>query len=373
MATLKASVLVRAYNQESYIAQALQSALMQRTLFDFEIVIGENASTDGTAAIVRQFQEAHPDRIRAMFRTRNIGPAANFRETFQSCRAPFVAYLDGDDYWTSPDKLQKQVDFLERRPDCGICFTNAYVWTPEQGQTTELMCANPDDRTEFGLDDLAAENFMPMCAVLVRRALVDDWPPWFDELSATDDWVLSLHIARHTGIGFLPEAAVVYRCLPGGVWSGSAPAAKCQHQMQVWDRMADIVGPRHGAIAIARAKANAARIWQANEWFKEQAGNYREELERTQKAYKECRAWMEELERAKRWLEAQVVHYQNEAEGLRNEAKGLRSEAEVLHVRLRCIENSRAWRLACVAREGFNRLWRRPIRLMRAALSSPPK
>jgi hypothetical protein len=319
--TPQVSVLVRTRNHEKYIEQALRSALMQRTTFEFEIVVGENASTDGTAAVVRRVQEEHPGRIRATFRPENIGLHRNFIETYRDCRAPYIAYLDGDDYWLTPDKLQKQIDFLERRPECSLCFTNAYIWTPDGGQTTELMFDDADGRTEFAVEDLVVRNFLPMCAIVARNGLIDEFPSWFAEIVSADDWVVNLLMCRRGGIGYLPGVAAVYRRHPGGAWSGASAQARCDVFLKIYDRMPELLGPQPHALALARALAESIRLWQANQWlqeqtawFKQQADNYRGELERTLPLSEERQAWVAELERAREWLTGQVENYRAEAE-----------------------------------------------------------
>ena len=108
----KVSVLVLAYNQERYIAQAIQSALDQQTEFAIEIVIGEDCSTDRTRDILKRLAEDNPDLIRLLLREKNLGGTENFYDTLRQCRGEYVAMLEGDDYWTNPQKLQMQADAL---------------------------------------------------------------------------------------------------------------------------------------------------------------------------------------------------------------------------------------------------------------------
>src|SRR5580700_3234664 len=109
---MKLSVAMITYNQERYIGQAIESVLAQRVNFDYEIVIGEDCSTDGTREIVRDFGRRYPNRIVPLVRDQNLGGPKNLISTLASCRGQYVALLEGDDHWTSADKLQKQVDYL---------------------------------------------------------------------------------------------------------------------------------------------------------------------------------------------------------------------------------------------------------------------
>src|SRR5580704_17934239 len=124
---MKLSVATITYNHEQFIGQAIESVLAQKVNFDYEVVIGEDCSTDGTRAVILDFQRRYPDRIVASFRERNIGAMRNAEATFAACRGEYVALLEADDYWTCEVKLQKQVDFMDAHPDCAICCSRAQV------------------------------------------------------------------------------------------------------------------------------------------------------------------------------------------------------------------------------------------------------
>src|SRR6478752_3440632 len=115
--TPKVSVCIPTYNHEAYIAQAVESVLEQRTNFGVEVLIGEDCSTDRTRQIICELAARHPDKIRLRLAEKNQGAGRNFADLFEHCRGEYVVILEGDDYWTSPNKLQIQVDTLDARPD----------------------------------------------------------------------------------------------------------------------------------------------------------------------------------------------------------------------------------------------------------------
>ena len=121
------SVKMITYNHAPYIAQAIEGVLQQKTNFPFELVIGEDCSTDGTREIVFEYQEKYPDIIRVITSDKNVGMKKNGYRTTKACRGKYVAFCEGDDYWHHPDKLQKQVDYLESHPECGMVFTDFNV------------------------------------------------------------------------------------------------------------------------------------------------------------------------------------------------------------------------------------------------------
>jgi len=127
------SVLMQTYNHEAYLAQALESVLMQQTNFDYEIVIVEDCSTDSTAAVLKEYCERYPEVMRPIFHESNLGACASEAEARFACKGEYVAVLEGDDYWTDPLKLQMQVDFLKAHPEYSAT-THRIAVVDENGQ-----------------------------------------------------------------------------------------------------------------------------------------------------------------------------------------------------------------------------------------------
>jgi glycosyltransferase involved in cell wall biosynthesis len=220
------SVLMIAYNVAPYIAQALDSVLMQEVDFDYEIVVGEDCSTDRTRAIVQDYAARHPGRIRPLLRERNLGMNLNFMETLLALRGEYVALLDADDYWTSATKLQRQVDFLRSHPDCSICFHNALVVYEDGSRPSHPfhmkepahLISHHIPKPISTVDDLAGGNFMQTCSVVFRAGLYGTLPPWYLEMP-TFDWPLHLLNAEHGHVAYLDEVMGVYRVHHGSFWS----------------------------------------------------------------------------------------------------------------------------------------------------------
>ena len=118
---MKLSVFVVTYNQEQYIRQCLDSIVMQQTNFDYEVIIGEDCSTDSTPQICDEYAEHFPF-IKVYHHPENLGLVKNWEFVLNRCQGEYVAMIEGDDYWTNPKKLQTQVDYLEAHPNCQICF-----------------------------------------------------------------------------------------------------------------------------------------------------------------------------------------------------------------------------------------------------------
>ena len=133
MDKIKLSVIFITYNHEKYVEKALRSVCEQETDFTFEVVVGEDCSTDSTREILKRVADEYPDKVRLLFREKNFGrPTLNVYNTTMECRGEYLAYLEGDDYWTDKNKLQKQVAFLEEHPEYIAC-THDCVMVDEKG------------------------------------------------------------------------------------------------------------------------------------------------------------------------------------------------------------------------------------------------
>lgn len=130
---IKLSVIFITYNHEKYVEKALRSVCEQETDFTYEVVVGEDCSTDSTREILKKVASEYPDKVRLLFREKNFGrPTLNVYNTTMECRGEYLAYLEGDDYWTDKNKLKKQVTFLEEHPEYIAC-THDCVMIDENG------------------------------------------------------------------------------------------------------------------------------------------------------------------------------------------------------------------------------------------------
>jgi glycosyltransferase involved in cell wall biosynthesis len=223
---LKVSVLIITYNVGEFVAAALDSVLMQEVNFNYEIVIGEDCSTDSTRRIVVEYAKRHPAKIRLLLREHNLGMNANFVQTLQACRGKYIALLDGDDYWTSRSKLQKQVDFLDSHSDCSICFHNVTVVYEDSSVEPHPFHMREPTRHHSTfipkpistLEDLVPGNFIQTGSVLYRAGLFAEIPEWFCDLP-TYDWPLHVFNATYGKLGYLDEILGAYRVHRRGIWS----------------------------------------------------------------------------------------------------------------------------------------------------------
>ncbi|WP_051208666.1 glycosyltransferase family 2 protein [Butyrivibrio sp. WCD3002] len=119
---IKVSVIIATYNHEKYIAHTLESVVLQKTDFAFEVIVGEDCSSDNTAKIVLEYAEKYPDIIVPLIREKNMGMSGNTSDLLRHAKGEYIAMIEGDDYWIDENKLQKQVDFLDAHKDYAACF-----------------------------------------------------------------------------------------------------------------------------------------------------------------------------------------------------------------------------------------------------------
>ena len=140
------------YNQEKYISQALDSFLMQKTNFPFEIVVHDDASTDKTIEIIKEYEKKFPDIVKPIYETENqYSKKDNSLDLIilSHLKGKYTAYCEGDDFWTNKNKLQKQVDFLEQNPDYGFCCTDVDIYYEDKKKYQHAITKSKKNHLDF--------------------------------------------------------------------------------------------------------------------------------------------------------------------------------------------------------------------------------
>jgi len=237
----KVSVLMITYNHEKFISQAIESVLMQETNFPFELVIGEDCSTDGTAEVVREYCRKRPDIVRAQIREQNVGSKQNSRQLRTAARASYIALLEGDDYWTNPRKLQMQADALDGHPETTLCGHRTLMHY-ETGEKPDKVIATIPAGV-YHLEDLLPWCFLHTSSVMFRR-VIEGPPEWSHPLVA-GDLPLFVELAKHGDIRFLDECMSVYRVHGGGIWSGLAIEKQAAQLRALYEKYEEHLDPKY--------------------------------------------------------------------------------------------------------------------------------
>lgn len=221
------SVCIPTYQHVKYIAQCLDSVLRQKTGFPFEIIIGEDDSTDGTRQLCHQYAAQHPDKIRLFLRKEEEKISINGKKTgryniiqnFKEAKGKYIAMLDGDDYWCDDYKLQKQVEFLEAHPDYAICFHPTYKNRNGVEENFIGPFKNWKAQRSLTITDLAeGEFFILTCSCMFRNGMYASLPDWFWQIPFID-YALHVWNAQFGKVGFLPDRMAFYRMHDESMWS----------------------------------------------------------------------------------------------------------------------------------------------------------
>lgn len=208
------TVLTMTRNHKNYIMDCMESVRAQRTDFPIEHIIVDDASDDGTQDIVDNYAAAHPH-VRPLYMPWRSSGGTNIRSLFTACKSRYAALCDGDDYFTEPTKLQKQVDFLTRNQDCALCFHP--VLALYEGNThPSFIYPAPQMmprglRDKYYLADLLKGNLIQTNSVVYRWRFRDGLPDWFRSDLCPSDWYWHLLHAETGKLGFIPEIMAVYR------------------------------------------------------------------------------------------------------------------------------------------------------------------
>jgi glycosyltransferase involved in cell wall biosynthesis len=197
------------YNHENFIAHAIESVLMQKTTFNYKLMIGEDCSTDRTAEIVKQYTNDYPNKITSFINKKNLGIKKNAEQVFKACTAKYLALFEGDDYWTDPLKLQKQVDLLEANSDYSLSFHNALILWDDKSKPPKYFCSK-DQKETSNIDDVIEKWFIPSISMVFRKDLIFPLPEWYSEVY-NGDWALHMLLADKGKIGYIDEVMGVYR------------------------------------------------------------------------------------------------------------------------------------------------------------------
>ena len=231
------NVCMLTFNHEKYIQEAIEGVLMQKCNFDYALVIGEDCSTDKTKQICQEYASKYSG-INLLTSETNLGMVPNFIRTLHACTGRYISLCEGDDYWTDPYKLQKQVDFLEANEDFAITFCNVLVKYEDsdnknhKGYQKEKMPSNnpiqtfpvPNETTD--IYDIAKGNYIHTPGVVFRNILRDVSLPRYMSTVPIGDWPLYMFISQYGKIRYFNEIMAVYRVHNNGVFSSSSEVKK---------------------------------------------------------------------------------------------------------------------------------------------------
>lgn len=255
---LKLQVVVPTYNHAPFLAETFDSILAQQTRHSYQILVHDDASTDGTRDIIQDYAKRHPDKFELILQEEN-----QFQKGYRIAtlvwphyKAKYIAYLDGDDYWTDPTKLERQIDFMDQNPRCMISQTRSEFFDSETGETIEHFPPEDKRRRRLHFEDLAQGNFLLSSAVMHRRRALPKLPSDFGEIGFGDYAKFAL-IARKGWIGLIDAEMTRYRIHKKNMWFGKPFEERLKKTQAVQAYVARYAPRPFGEMWIAHSKGEA--------------------------------------------------------------------------------------------------------------------
>lgn len=202
------SVCLITYNHVKYVREAIDGILNQKINFSWELIIADDYSTDGTREIIMEYKNKYPDFIEIIFQEKNVGPAKNWIDLVTYPQSKYIAYLEGDDFWSDPYKLQKQVDFLENNPEFVLCFHNAKVIF-EEDTAKPYYFNNADQKAVLHFEDLSGNWQIASASMVYKRDLLI-LPDWFPQIH-NGDLAMQFLLIGHGPFKYIDNVMSVYR------------------------------------------------------------------------------------------------------------------------------------------------------------------
>lgn len=217
------SVVCITYNHEHYIKDAIEGFLIQETRFPFEIIIHDDASTDATAELVREYAEKYPNIIRPILQKENQYSQGKkvLSIALAEAKGEYVALCEGDDYWTNENKLQKQVNFMVANPECSWCFHSAKCIHMDRAEIQTVMKPRLFFKSnKFTIKHviLRGGGFYTTASAMFRSHAIKDLPDFYFS-APIGDWPLALIATSKGAVGYIDEIMSVYRMHVPGSWS----------------------------------------------------------------------------------------------------------------------------------------------------------
>ena len=274
------SVAITAFNSANWLPRALDSVLAQRTDFPIEIVIGDDCSPDTTVEVARSYQKRHPDVIRILERNKNVGIQRNYYETFEACRGKFIAWLDGDDYWTDSEKLAIQVDAMESDPSINLCGHYIRVVSSDGEVKQDRSPSTPAGR--YGLEQMLHSCFIPSLSAMFRNGIHRQLPAWYFDLAPVTEWPIWVLAALSGDIVLLDRVMADYMHTPGSAASSKGYLFRDTMEAKFYEQIESILPSKWHRLV----RAEKGKRYEAMAYFLRKQGDFIASREAALKAFR---------------------------------------------------------------------------------------
>lgn len=254
------SICTAVYNHEPFLRECFEGFIMQKTNFAFEVLVHDDASTDGSTNIIREYTAKYPHIFKPIYQQENQyskGVKVSLKYQYSRAQGKYIALCEGDDYWTDPLKLQKQVDFLEANPEYVLCGHNITAYNE---RTASFEPFNTGIDGTYELTDLISKGVFcsTLSVVFKRDALVLER---YNSYRKVIDITLAYHLLSQ-GKGYcMNEEMAVYRIHDGGIWSGSNDDARIVTNIEIRTAIYDAEKSDEAATFLEAFLYNLGRLW----------------------------------------------------------------------------------------------------------------
>ncbi len=226
------SIIVITYNQEQYIKQTIESIINQKTEYKYELLIGDDCSKDSTREILNDYAQKYPDIIKPIYNEKNLGAVGNYFNVLKHCSGKYIMECGGDDWWF-PEKLVKQISYMESNPNTGMCYGKAKCYD-ENGNSLNYEVGNSIN----SLEELLSINQIPACSVCFRKELADkyiiDISPE-NKMWRMEDYPMWIWMMKNSNIHFIDDYLAAYRIITDSVSRSSNIEKQISFEENTWE------------------------------------------------------------------------------------------------------------------------------------------
>jgi glycosyltransferase involved in cell wall biosynthesis len=246
---VRVSIMMITYNHEKYIRKALDSVVAQRTNFAFEAIVGDDYSTDGTRDIIREYARKYPKIIKPVFRDRNLGASKNVVSVLRKCKAEYVAYLEGDDFWIDEYKLQKQVDYLDSHKESAGVMTGVSVvdrYDSPMVTGPKLLDHELCTPLEYVKTMYPYNQFKFIGSLMTRNLWLDgQYEKYFLQTEIVTDQIIGAIVVQNGKLGYLDDITAAYRWVPshGNNYSSMPRIPMCHDRIKSFETVITMYPP----------------------------------------------------------------------------------------------------------------------------------
>lgn len=230
---MKINIILITYNHSAYIKQTLEGVIMQKTSNEVEVIVADDASTDDTLDIIKEYASKSSFKYTYLLSDTNLGFNQNYKRAFEACNGDYIAIMEGDDYWTDPYRLEKHIQFLENHRECSLSFNRIIFYDQDNSdyKINDWGNTREDYKYYTSKQQIVGNRIGNLSACVLRTSFIRELKPELFELGIAD-WMLGIVFGQYGFLAELKEPMSVYRIHGNGQWSKQKEEAQIQHQIE---------------------------------------------------------------------------------------------------------------------------------------------